>query len=260
MDDYRKLENQPLQFVLAEFRFTPVMQLADYIPKLQDWLRRQYPNTRIVEGQSIHMHNGDITVSPVRRWIFVSADKKSAVDASQEKVVYVTANYPRFDGFRAACQQIIEPFASIVEPSLVQRIGLRYGDLVKAGEDEALPDLVNSTFIVTQEFVDLGKAVEQQRTETLVQTDVGSLAIRSLYGVNNLRCFPDIHNGPIVIEPDQESSERIILDFDHFWSANEDSVGFDPEDILGRLTDLHEKSREAFWRVTSDYARNKKWS
>ena len=68
MTDYKKLENQPLKFVLAEFRFSPVMQIAEYIPKIQEALRKQYPIQDKRSEQTVQVQPGGIAVSAIDRW------------------------------------------------------------------------------------------------------------------------------------------------------------------------------------------------
>jgi uncharacterized protein (TIGR04255 family) len=89
---------------------------------------------------------------------------------------------------------------------------------------------------------------------------MGGLAIRTLYGKHNLTCLPDVQGLPISIAVDTTPSERIILDFDHYWEAKDESVNFETNVVLEKLASLHETSREAFWKVTTDYARNEKWA
>ena len=259
MDDYKKLENQPLKFVLAEFRFSPVMQIAEYIPKIQEALRKQYPIPDKRSEQAIQVQPGGIAVSAVDRWAFISANKKSAVDINQERLVYITAEYPRFVGFSDTCKLAIETLANIVEPSLILRIGLRYSDLVTVNDGEKITDLVTDHFGMPNCIESLG-TIRQHNTDTFLRTNIGGLVIRTLYGYHNLTCLPDVQGLPISIMTDTTPSERMILDFDHYWEAKDESVSFETNDVLDKLAALHETSREAFWKVTTDYARNEKWA
>ncbi len=259
MDKYRKLENQPLKFALAEFRFSTVMQIAEYIPKIQEILRKQYPIPVKQSEQAVHVQGGGIAVSAVDRWAFISANKKSAIDINQERLVYVTTEYPRFPSFSENCKHAIETLASIVEPSLVLRIGLRYSDLITVDDGEHMSELINKHFGVPICIESLGET-RQHSTDTFIHTDMGGLAIRTLYGENSLACLPDIKGLPIPITADMTPSERMILDFDHYWEAKDESVSFDTTDVLEKLDKLHKAAREAFWKVTTDYARNDKWS
>lgn len=259
MGDYKKLENQPLKFVLAEFRFSSVMQIAEYIPKIQEALRKQYPIPEKRGEQTIQVQPGGIAVSTVDRWAFISANKKSAIDINQERLVYITAEYPRFAGFSDSCKRAIETLVDIVEPSLILRIGLRYSDLVMVDEGEKITALVTDYFGVPGCIESLGE-IRQHSTDTFLHTGIGGLAIRTLYGKHNLTCLPDVQGLPISIATDTTSSERMILDFDHYWEAKDESVSFETNDVLEKLAALHETSREAFWKVTTDYARNQKWA
>jgi len=257
--EYKKLENQPLKFVLVEFRFSPVMQIAEYIPKIQEALRRQYPISEKRSGQAVQVRPGGIAVSAIDRWAFISANKKSAIDINQERLVYITAEYPRFAGFSDTCKQAIETLVNIVEPGLILRIGLRYSDLVIVDDGEGITSLVNEHFGFPNGIETLGKT-RQHSTDTFLRTDMGGLAIRTLYGKHNLTCLPDVQSLPISITADATSSERIILDFDHYWEAKDEPVSFETNNVLEKLSALHKTSREAFWKVTTDYARNEKWA
>lgn len=259
MAEYKKLENQPLKFVLAEFRFSPVMQIVKYIPEIQEALRKQYPIKDERSEQTVQVQPSGIAVSAIDRWAFISADKKNAIDINQERLVYITAEYPRFAGFSDACKQAIEILVNIVEPGLILRIGLRYSDLVMVDDDEDIIGLVNEHFGLPNCIESLG-ITRQHSTDTFLQTDMGGLAIKTLYGKNNRTCLPDVQGLPIPITADAMPSERMILDFDHYWEARDESVGFKINDVLEKLAALHETSRAAFWSVTTDYARNEKWA
>lgn len=260
MSQYKKLEKQPLQFVLAEFRFSQVMQIAEYIPQIQEQLRRHYPITQENIEQTVSIQtDGTVVTSAIRKWTFCSAGYKSAVMLDQDRLIYLTSNYPRFEKFAATCREITETLINAVKPELLLRIGLRYGDLVKVGDGEEASELVDKDFVYAQSLSKTNEAV-QKRTETYFETGVGRLVVRSLYGNHSLMCLPDIHGLPISIAQDSQVSERVIIDFDHFWEAKQEAVSFDANEVIHKLEQLHETSREAFWAVTTDYARDVKWS
>ncbi len=261
MNEYKKLNDQPLKFVVAEFCFTKILDIAKYIPKLQDALRKKYPNLDQRPNQSIQIQAGSISMSTTDIWSFVSENKKSAVEIHQDRLIYYTSEYPRFEGFHKACAEAVQFLVDIVDPTLVSRIGLRYSDLVivDKSKNEKMESLVEKSFLFPDSVQSLGNT-QHQRTETILKTDLGNLAIRTLYGVHGLTCFQDIKSIPIFVDEDNEPSERTILDFDHFWQSGTNPVKFKAEEILDKLNSLHETSREAFWSVTTDYARNEKWA
>lgn len=259
MTEYKKLNNQPLRFVLAEFRFSQIMKINDYIPQLQERLRKKYPIPLQQKEQAITVQNGGVSVTAIDRWTFLSANKKSAIEINQDRLMYYTAEYPRFEGFSNSCKEALEALIEIAEPSLVLRVGLRYGDLVKVDEGEKLVDLIDQSFAYPTCIDGLGES-RQQRNEIFISTSVGGLLIRTLYGVHNQSCLPDIQGLSVEVHQDRAPSERIILDFDHFWESKEEAISFESNQILEILESLHETSREAFWRISTDYARNEKWA
>ena len=258
-DEYKKLSKQPLKLVLAEFRYSPVMEIGKFIPQLQESLRKTYPLPEHRVDQVINFQGLTLNVSNTDRWIFLSGNKQSAVDITQERVVYYTTEYPRFEGFAEKCNEILECFSSIVDPNLILRVGLRYSDLVTLEKDETITQIVDSHFAFPPNMMAFGENL-RQRNETTIKTEIGILAIRTLYGTHQFTCFSDLESMPVNIKKEVEPSERLILDFDHFWDGSDGENAFIPKNILEKLKSMHLISRKAFWSVTTDYARNEKWA
>lgn len=259
MNNYKKLINQPLTFVLAEFRFSPIYTIDEFIPKIQKDLRKDYPNDRPRKEQSVQVQPGGISVSSSDSWAFISTNSKSAIDISNNRLVYMTTEYPRFEGFAEICKSTLKIFADIVDPGLITRIGLRYGDSITIKDDQKVTDFVNPEFDVPKSVEPLGSIV-QHTTHTYLKTTLGGLLVRSQWANTNMTTLPDLQGVPISIAIDPIPSERMILDFDHFWEANDDAVSFDEEHIMKTLSELHQTSREAFWKTTTDKARDELWS
>jgi uncharacterized protein (TIGR04255 family) len=267
MKKYPKLNNQPLTFVLAEFRFSQILKISEKIPSLQEVLRKKYPNLKTISEQVVEMQASGIKLGSMENWWFISSNKKSAIGINQERLMVVTAEYPRFEGFSGQCKEALQLLKDIAEPGLIFRIGLRCGDLIKPdgvmpnGEKEKLFDLVDSHCMPAKIFSAIGSN-KQYNSENVTETDCGNMIIRTLYGVNNIRCLPDIQmqlQQLIDIKISDEPSQRVILDFDHIWSAEGESEEFDVDFILSKLASLHKTSRDAFWNITTDYAREEKW-
>ena len=102
MADYIKLKNQPLKFVLAEFHFSPVMQIAEYMPKIQEPLRKQYQILDKRNMQTVEVQLGGIAVSAIDSWASISWNKKNAIELNQERLIYTTTEYPSVAGFSNA--------------------------------------------------------------------------------------------------------------------------------------------------------------
>jgi uncharacterized protein (TIGR04255 family) len=258
MQNYPKLSNQPLKLVLAEFRFSAVMGIEKYISELQEILRPDYPTPASGKEQLVEVQPTGINLSNVDNWSFISMDKKSAININQHRLVYLTSDYPRFEGFSSKCKEALKTLQEVVKPGLIERIGLRYSDLILIDEGENIADFVDSSLAPSGKLEVIGD-LQQQRNEYYILADSGGLFIRTLYGKHNLSFLPDIHSLPIRIESEDEPSERMVLDFDHFWESKGESIEFETQKILDLLESLHKTSREAFWNVTTDFARKEKW-
>ena len=259
MEQYKKLENQPLKFALAEFRFSAVLKIAEFIPSIQEALRKNFPIQKHRIDQNINFQSNGLEIHKQDRWAFVSSNGRSAIQISQDSLVYVTSEYPRFGGFSNECRTGLDIIKEIVDPALITRIGLRYGDLVLVDKGEQLSDFVDGTFTYPQLFGDIGNPMHKF-SENLIQTTTGILAIRTLCGVMSKIILDDENGLPIKLDLVNDPSERMILDFDHFWECREQVVSFDVENILVTLNDLHEPARRAFWELTTDLAREEKWA
>lgn len=255
MHEYKNLKNPPLVFALAEFRFSSVMKISEYLPEIQEELRKKYPIVEKRNDEKLQIEVGHLTVEKVSRWKFLSTNRKSAIEITNERLIYTTEEYSGFNDFTANCEQAIGIIESVVEPSLILRIGLRYDNLILIQNGDTANDLVGQNFTFMRDMEKIGN-VENQTTETFFKTSIGEMTIRSLYGKNNLSCLPDIQRLSPSPRYDLPPSERIILDFDHFWKSKEKPLEFKSNIILKKLKELHETSRWAFWELTTDYARS----
>ena len=126
MTTYQKLSKQPLAFVLAEFRFSPVLEMEKYIPELQDKLRQSFPLMKTQQSQEFQLSPNGFEINTAPEWILQSKNRKQAIAINRNRLVHITSEYDRFDGFREQCQATLDALIQIVKPSLLLRIGLRY--------------------------------------------------------------------------------------------------------------------------------------
>lgn len=260
MSDYRKLSNQPLQLVLAEIRFSPVMEIAKYIPMVQDKIRKRYPIFGPPSTErSIHIDGQQIELRDSKQWAFVTKNRKSAISLAENRLIYFTTEYPRFEEFAEIVAEALNVVQEIISPALVSRIGLRYCDLVKPENDESLKQLVSEEILHPKSLYNSGK-VAVHKTETITMNDSGTLIFRTLSGDNSGILPPDLGNLPVTCKGDTKNSMRAILDFDHFWHDELNQIDFATDAIINKLREMHSPTREAFWNITTDYARNVKWN
>ncbi|MDU1533795.1 MAG: TIGR04255 family protein, partial [Neisseria sp.] len=76
MTTYQKLSQQPLVFVLAEFRFSPILEMEKYIPTLQDELRQEFPLIDTQQNQEFQISPSGIGINTTTEWVLQSKSKK----------------------------------------------------------------------------------------------------------------------------------------------------------------------------------------
>lgn len=255
-DNYRKLNNDPLLFVLAEFRFSDVINIKKFIPMLQDRFRKELPFHEEQTSQEVNVNPHGLDIRESLQWAFLSQNRKSGIVLSHNRLVYMTSEYDRFEGFKQSCKNAVSILAEEVGPSLLVRIGLRYADLIVKKENEDITQYVQKSIYEIQHLNQFGTPMRHVN-ETLIKTEEGYLNIRSMFNVSNVSTWSDVGSFPIKINTVNESSERVLLDFDHFWEPEkqEDSLSFDTDIIINKLEKMHEPTRKAFWDSTTDLGR-----
>jgi uncharacterized protein (TIGR04255 family) len=263
-EKYQKLTKQPLSLVLTEFRFSEVRKIAGYIPDIQEALRRDYPVYSESQSQSVNISPQGVAVDrQVSSWILGTQDKSRAIEISDNRLVFFSTDYDRFDAYEDECISAVGILHDIVKLGLLIRIGLRYNDVIHPIEEgDRLNSYVIPELCISKELSMLGSAVIRNRTESSIQTEEGILTVRSMEGVHGLVTMPDLNKQlPVKTRDDiPEESPRLILDFDHIWHAPEPGDEFVIDLARARLSSLHETARQAFWSVTTEHARNNRWA
>lgn len=264
MKEFKKLKNHPLVCVLVEVRFSSVLNLEQYIPQIQDKVRHDYPLFDRDSEQAVNVAHSGISVETVHKYVFSTKDKMSHVLLSPDRLVFVTKDYDRFEGFADRCKMLLSVLSETINPALYSRLGLRFSDCIKspvADSDEGLVEMFDTQSVFfTPELASLGLKASH-KSETAIQVDDSMLVVRSVTGRTNMVVFEELmHQKFIEIKPDTETSVRVILDFDHFWQDDENQKDFNVDSIVSSLHKLHETSRQAFWNITSEYARENVWS
>ena len=255
MSKYEKLTNQPLVVALAEFRFSTILTMDTYVSAFQDHLRQDFPHFSPTETQEMVVDSKGVNLSTHAGWLFLSSNRKRAFKLDKDRITFMTSEYDRFPDFWRDCKTALSFIEKKIKPSLLLRVGLRYSDLIIAkSESEVIESYVDPIICNSGQLCNIGDQVHRAK-ETVLKTDAGLMVVRSLCGNLNLSAWPDLSDPPIVINKHSEPSKRILLDFDHFWLSGDETVKFNVEIIGKKINGLHEKSREAFWEVTTNEGR-----
>jgi uncharacterized protein (TIGR04255 family) len=243
-----QLANSPLVYVLAQARFSPVLRMDEYVPTIQEALRRsgfpRYREERVSELIVLPQQS----VSHGMRWVFGSKDQREAVVLTENFVVLEVSTYAMFEQFVERIGQVLEILASVVQPDLCERVGLRYVDLLAPGEDApTLNDLLQPG-LRGLESEGLGIERDSFRYEIRGTTGDGTLVVRLVEGPTYLP--PDIVTQDLGFEVPL-SDKYVFLDMDHYTETPSD---FEREVITRSLWRMHDHVDRAFRQAVTAQA------
>jgi len=121
-----KLKNAPLFYTIVQIRFNPIVQMKEYIPKIQDQLRRGYPDFQTENIVAINIKNAsevlpqEIQNFPVSRWSFSNAKRNEGYLLLSDSLTFHTTQYDSFDEFKAKALEGLKIVNEIVDLSFIE--------------------------------------------------------------------------------------------------------------------------------------------
>jgi uncharacterized protein (TIGR04255 family) len=259
---YVPLSKQPLVLVLGQVRVSPVRQMADYIPAIQEEFRRHgFPLERAGKVQQLIFGPGGgvpVQVVEQERWEYRNKDESWSVLVMQDSVVLQTTAYERFEDFANKLIHAVRTVLAKTEHDqlgVVQRVGLRYVNILQPREGE------DFRFYLRPGFHSVTDEVFRAGTHRLHVESTGRMSIGDVDGTMVVRVFqndqgfslpPDLVGAAPKLAPRAESGELITLvDIDHYIEGN-----FEPDAdwVVERAYEMHDHIIETFHEhvVTKD--------
>lgn len=252
----QRLKRSPLVHVLAQLKYTPVFDTADKIPAVQTQLAALgFPRFQASRIQSVVLTGGEAPKVDVNdRWDFLDRERRVGVVLTRDFVLLQTNRYDDFEAFGTTFRDVASIVGDVVGPSFVDRMGLRYVDLVRPEESETIDQYLQPGLIGYRQPDGPGRVFRAalSHTETRGITSVGQLSIRCFQRNDGAYLPPDLW--PPVLRYDIKAAPPeilTILDFDHFTS---DGCEYEVDPILTALGALHDAVDRAFRGAVSEYA------
>lgn len=249
-----KLTKSPIIYVLAQVRIGAILQMADYIPQIQERLRKEgYPLYQEGEIQEIRFGPGRPDLARARRWLFDNIEHNAGFLIQTGSIVFRTTAYDTSEVFFAQLQRGLEIIHEVVDIAVVERLGLRYIDAFQADPGHRLTEYFRPE-ISGISLEEIGVVQQPELLINLVaDTQVGGkLVIRLSQNTGGWFLPPDLQPPDLVVKlrliPDGEIA---VLDYDHFI---EETRPFSLGDIHQAFVDLHTVTSGAFCRTVSEFA------
>jgi uncharacterized protein (TIGR04255 family) len=212
-----RLSRAPLVYALCQIRFSPILKMGDLVADIQERLRERYEgfDEENLTGIQISAKGPPVVQAEVR-WRFESTDRRSGYVLQNSSLVFHTTRYDDFDTFVPEVMRGFETVADIAKIQRIQRIGLRYVDLIEGDEKTPADKLVH------KELCGFSTQL-QDVTETISQyifsgsTNIGQLVLRATRGRHDLALPPDLLPLALkVVRMPNSARTSVFLDTDHF--------------------------------------------
>jgi len=247
-----KLHNDPLTAVLCQIRFSRIRKMADFIPAMQDRLRRiGFPEdaSGVVQQISLHAAPGRPAQPQVitqKRDEFRSKDNRWSLTIADDMIALVTTAYDRFTGFRARLEEILRTADEIAEirHGQVHRVGLRYIDIIDPRPGETFRDYLQTGLHGPTTSVIKGTD-QLLHLESIGRTEIGHFVLRITQNDQGVLVPPDLIFKPMDHKQTATPGKLItLIDSDHFVQGRWD---YDLPSILETADALHAGTNKAWF-------------
>jgi uncharacterized protein (TIGR04255 family) len=248
---YVPLSKNPLVLVLGQVRFSPVRKMGEYIPGIQEAFRRHhFPIERAGKFQQLTITPVGVHAVEQERWEYRTKDERWSVTVLQDSVVLQTTAYERFEGFAEKLEASVRTVLEQTEQDklgLIERVGLRYIDLIQPRDGESYRDYLRPGFHGASD-APFAEGSHRLHIESLGRTDVGgapgTMVLRVAQNDQGFDLPPDLIGGAPKFAARAKPGELVTLvDMDHFIEGK-----FEPsaEWVTARAFGMHDRLIETF--------------
>lgn len=240
------LKDPPLVRVLAQLRFPKIASIVrdDFIGPFQEAIRQEYPILRPEEGHDIVVVPEGVQSHKITVWRFYDSEETWRASLSSDFLALETISYSSRDDFISRFHRVVEALKIHIQPSIVDRLGVRYIDRIHGDAYKQLKSLIRSE-IAGILNTDLGLSVQQTISENVLRVPGETWAMLARYG----KLPPHATIDPSVLEAIE--SESWILDLDVF---QQESCPLHVDEIIEQTRYFTERIYTIFrWVVTDEF-------
>jgi len=239
--------------VLGQVRFSPVREIgtSKFLPPIQEAFRQSgFPIERSGKVRQLRVSPTGVEVLEADRWEYRSKDEKWSITLLQDSVALQTTAYSRFEEFAERLATAVGTVLSKTgqdELGIVERVGLRYVDLVQPGAGESYRDYLKPGLHGVSDDVfsaDSHRLHLESVGRTRVGDGDGTMIVRITQNDAGFDLPPDLVDGaPQHISRAKETELATLIDLDHFVEGNLPSR---PEWVVSTAYLLHDHLIETF--------------
>lgn len=253
------LTKSPLVYVLGQIVISPIQAIKNYIPDIQESLRKDFPGYEEISATELQLRPGsEPFFQPFTQWHFTNQSRTLGILIQHNALTIHSSKYESFAHLSDSFSEAIRKINAILEIGFYSRIGLRYVNFINQSIDKYIDEQLLGFRINPENSLE---DIFFTRTETIQDTIYGTLKIQAVHAHKS-----SIQNEKISIPPDLmplagclnlqdcESSSPyfVLLDIDHFMRNNDSN--FDQEEIFSKLENLHKEIYSTFSAAVTDAA------
>lgn len=252
----KPLKNPPVYFTVAQVRFNALLKLADYLPSIQEGLRKAgFPAFTQHSGIALQfsMQDGQPVPQPVphEQYLFANVDQTHCFVLGTEALTLQSTDYGTFERFSETLLKGLEIVHGVVKLDFTERVGLRYLDHVFPKAGDTLEQYL------APEMIGLGNRLGgrpvHSYSETLSSFDEIQLLSRAVVRDGSLAFPPDLVPQGMAVQARfvQAIGRHAMLDTDGFVQGRQ---LFSLEKVGQQLDDIHKVIGAAFRATVAPYA------
>lgn len=244
-----KLDRSPLALVLVQARFSPRTDLETKLPAFRIACEGLgYPVFRATRIRNLDLDSsGSASTRDSVRWDFLDKSQCWNILLSPEFLMLQTTDYDVFEDFLARWKDVLEA-AEVLGLPVVERLGLRYVDLVQPAEGEALSEYLVPSLAGYEPDPESSLERSHHMAASVFATSRGQLLVRVSPALSATP--PDLDNLQLK-GVSQPGPGAVFLDFDH---ASTEIIDFDPDGIEAATEALHDAPDVLFRKVVTSKA------
>ncbi len=241
------LQDAPLVRVIAQLRFPAVLNVEtkrEFVAPFQEALRQTYPVLRQEQAQEVVVEQGGMSVKQQLVWRFSDLESHWRVSLASGFVALETTRYTSRTDFIKRLRQILEALEAYVQPSLADRLGIRYIDRI---EGDAVDEIAKLVRPEVRGILGTGAAIHATHSLSESMFELPDARLLARWG----RLPPGASVDLSAIEPVDESSWILDLDMSSLQPKP-----FDVDTLVSDAQGFVERIYGVFrWAVTDDFLR-----
>lgn len=256
-----KLSKQPLALALIQIRFSPFMNMKDYIPKIQEkLLSLNFTESQVNPCLEVKITSNGPMASESEQWLFSSADDYENVILDSKQLTYQTTSYGGFENYYTKYQKICDALVSSApafeRTVLIQRLGLRYVSHIIPSNDDSIDSYIYEGFRINQASV-FGTAekictISQAGEVNIYGDKKGIIVFRITQGEKGLFLPPDLLPNPPKMQNELPQNCVIgLIDIDHIYNISSQEK-YNRKLLENWFEGMHENSHNLFMSIISN--------